>query len=193
MKNLAKSLVLLPVALLSLTACEKQISEEERLNRLNSYSLADAKAKYDFVLIEAKSKAEKRTGEFKEGGMFYDFYTFEDSIEMAYEFDSFVLSEDMINRTTMLNDEDETLPKVEYYSYKNTGLKVVATKSQKYTSDEGLTFDISTKIVAYTFDDGRIEKEEGTAKAKVSGTIGGKKVSGSISGTETAKITWNRK
>ena len=193
MKHLAKSLVLLPVVLLSLTACEKQISEEERLNRLNSYSLTDVKAKYDYVLIEARSKEEKRTGEFKEGGMFYDFYTFEDSIEMVYEFDSFVLSEDMINRTMMLNDEDETLPKVEYYSYKNTGLKVVATKSQKYTSNEGLTFDISIKMVAYTFDDGRIEKEEGTAKANVSGTIGGKKVSGSISGIETAKITWNKK
>ena len=161
MKNQAKSLVLLPVVLLSLTACEKAISEEEGKERLNNYSLADAKANYRSVMVKSTAKNENRTGEFKKGGMFYDYFTFENFNDEIDELDSFVLTEVVINRTMMLNDEDQTLPKVEYYTYKTTGLKIVAAKVQEYISAEGLLFNVSIKLIAYALDDGRIEKEEG--------------------------------
>ena len=193
MKNQAKSLVLLPVVLLSLTACEKAISEEEGKERLNNYSLADAKANYRSVMVKSTAKNENRTGEFKKGGMFYDYFTFENFNDEIDELDSFVLTEVVINRTMMLNDEDQTLPEVEYYTYKTTGLKIVATKAQEYISAEGLLFNVSIKLIAYALDDGRIEKEEGVAKAKVSGTINGKKISGNISGTQKVTIIWNKK
>ena len=193
MKNPAKSLVLLPVVLLSLTACEKAISEEEGKERLNNYSLADAKANYRSVMVKSTAKNENRTGEFKKGGMFYDYFTFENFNDEIDELDSFVLTEVVINRTMMLNDEDQTLPEVEYYTYKTTGLKIVAAKVQEYISAEGLLFNVSIKLIAYALDDGRIEKEEGVAKAKVSGTINGKKISGNISGTQKVTITWNKK
>ena len=52
MKALARALVLAPVVLLSLTACEK-LSDDKAQERINGYSLKDVSDKYASVDIKS--------------------------------------------------------------------------------------------------------------------------------------------
>lgn len=195
MKSLVKkSLILMPVMLLSLTACGK-LSNEQAQERINGYSLANVSEKYASVDIKSECKVNKRTGVFAEDGlmgsvasMIIEALTQD---EKAADVSDGFFTADAIDVSGM-EDEEGYETKIEYFSYKGNGLKVVSTGSGD-VSEEGIKEKVSAKSTVYVFDDGRMEKGDGSMKMSVSGSYLGLTLEGDLDLSFKVSYSWNKK
>ena len=193
MKALTKALVLAPVVLLSLTACGK-LSNEKAQERINGYSLSDVAAKYASVDIKTDLKINKRTGVFAEGGLLASLVNImtnalnqnEEGANVAEGF----FTMDAIDAGEAAADSDNI--NLEYYGYKKSGLKIVAsTKSSVDTA--GIKEDTDSKTTVFVLDDGRMEKGEGSVKVSASGDVAGIKAEGNLDISYKISYKWNTK
>ena len=81
---------------------------------------------------------------------------------------------------------------LEYYGYKKSGLKIVAsTKSSVDTA--GIKEDTDSKTTVFVLDDGRMEKGEGSVKVSASGDVAGIKAEGNLDISYKISYKWNAK
>ena len=193
MKALTKALVLAPVVLLSLTACGK-LSDEKAQERINGYSLSDVAAKYASVDIKSDVKVNKRTGVFAEDGALAAIVNtvikaLDQSAEGAAVAEGF-FTMDAIDAGEAAADNDDI--NLEYYGYKKTGLKIVATTKSEVDSG-GLKEKTDSKSTVYVLDDGRMEKGNGSMKMSASGSYLGFTAEGSLDISYKVSYKWNAK
>ena len=196
MKSFTKALVLAPVAIFALTACEATLSENQVKERAANYNLAEVSQNYTSVTGKATIKINKRTGSFAKDGIMG--FLADALIEASTEEGEQTL--DPASAFFAYGDIEESLAssgvsgaevKINYYSYKSTGLKLVASSSINQ-SESGITMKGSGKTEMYVLDDGRLEKSVGSIKMDVSGKSSGIDLKGSLDFTFTSTYTWNK-
>lgn len=196
MKSFVKVLALAPAMLVALTACEAKIDEEAAKERVAAYDAAAVAEKYEEVEIAMSAKVNKATGVFGKDGILealtevfksvdeketmpaeYGMFTFESFDDLVEEVNS--ASANTANAKVELN----------YYSYKSTGLKVVASASAKM-EEEGAKASYSTSVTEYVHDDGRIEKADASFKISMSGKSAGISVDGTLDVSMKLTTKW---
>ena len=187
MKALRKSLVLLPVALLALTACESKITSEAAKERMNSYSFETVKENYASVRVQVKNTYSNRTGAFKEGGLYANYITAKDIDEVMDDYSDYFCVQETLDAYFIAEATEVTPAEFTYYAYKKTGIKVVGTKTFKNGATDSTYLEINVKLVEYVLDDGRVEKMITDMALKLKG-----EVTGSIKGHSVATFTWNK-
>lgn len=197
MKSLRKLFVFAPVMLLSLTACEAKIDEARAKERIYAYKPSDVATNYKSVDIKMEIKVKKNTGAFAEDGSLYSvvsllsLFDFEQKGEPVESgiFTTSTVDEMMASLNSAVKDGDAA--NVTYYSYKTSGLKIVA--DAKQTSNAfGPTIDSSSKMEIYVGDDGRIEKASGSSKLNCKGASKEDKVDGVLDYSLVGTFTWNK-
>lgn len=195
MKSYVKTLMLAPVFLLSLTACEAKLSEEKARERAAGYDLAAVQEKYESVTVKGEVKVKKREGVFAEGGIMGSMVDlivsgFEGDNEPSSVEEGFFTS-DTIDE--MLSSQEGAEAELSYYAYKKTGLKVVGV-AKADSASESASGNGTSKATLYVLDDGRLEKGNGSIEMSFAGGEGtGISMSGALSLTFNLTYTWNAK
>ena len=196
MKKFVKALVLAPVMLVALTACESKMSNEKAQERAKGYDSA-VLANYENVTVatkysnvKAEGTYESRKDSLKDGEVTQqpeECFCTEAAIKS--------LEDGGVGGIQVEGLTMETKTTVEYYSYKKTGLKIVV-KTVGQGSFSGVTYDSKGTGTYWVLDDGRIEKAETTNSVKTEGTmtvVVSIDMSGSMSYTAKSTYTWNAK
>ena len=199
MTNLRKLFVFAPVMLLSLTACEAKIDEAKAKERAKEYNATEVAKKYKSFDEKTEFKITKQSGDFAKGGKLYSLVALIEAFATDMEEKDVAVEEGMYTTTAfddLLESAQETVkgePVLEYYSYKSTGLKVVANIKQD-TEEDGLKSKGDAKVTMYVLDDGRIEKADGLIKMSMEGKypLAEGDVKGSFEMTIKATYTWNK-
>lgn len=196
MKKFVKALVLAPVMLVALTACESKMSNEKAQERAKGYDAA-VLANYENVTVATKYSNVKAEGTYESR---------KDSLkdgEVTQQPEECFCTEAHIKsledggeggiQIEGLNMDTKTT--VEYYSYKKTGLKIVVKTAGQGTVG-ALTYDSKSTATYWVLDDGRMEKSETKNSVKTEGTmtvVVTIDMSGSMSYTSKSTFTWNAK
>ena len=192
MKSFAKkAVVLMPVMLLSLTACGK-LSEDQAKERAKGYNLAAVQEKYASVDIKSEIKVNKRTGVFEEGGLMSSMADTLIDVFEGENGDGQDVSEGFMGELTFDSGDLGKEVEVEYYGYKKTGLKITVNGKTDETT-EGITEKIEVHETIFVLDDGRMEKGNGSMKMNVSGTYMGLSMEGVLDFSFKVSYSWNKK
>jgi len=193
MKSFVKALVLAPVMVLALTACEAKISEDEAKERANGYDLAAVSEKYASFDSKGEVKIKKRTGVFEEGGIMASVVDIMvEAIDGEHKDQEVASGFFTLADISSISGGEEGEVEITYYSYKKSGLKIVS-NTKINMEEEGIAETGSTKTTSYILDDGRMEKGTGSTEMKVSGSMAGITIEGELSLTYSVSYTWNAK
>ena len=196
MNVLRKLVVLAPVMLLSLTACEAKIDETKAGERVATYDAAKVTEEYKSYDEKSECNIKKNTGVFADGGLLSSIVKI--MKEALNQEQKDVPAAEGIYTTNAFGDlmnaaaaEGAAKPVISYYAYKNTGLKIVGETKQDANS-AGTKQKASAKVEMYVFDDGRIEKASGSMKMSVSGEAAGVKLTGDLDLSFKVTYTWHK-
>ena len=197
MKTLRKLLVLAPVMVMSLTACEAKIDEAKASERAKGYNATEVAKEYKSFDQKSTCKVNKNTGVFADGGLYGALII--PLLKEALNTEEKDLPADQGVYTTAAfaelmsaaNTEDNAKTTISYYAYKDTGLKIVG-EAKAEESSEGIKSKGTSKVEMYVLDDGRIEKGSGYIKMSMSGSSSGVKVDGELDMSFNITYTWHR-
>ena len=200
MKALRKLFVFAPIMVLSLSACEAQLSEDKAKERINKYNASEVAKEYKTFDVNYKLTVNKKTGVFGEGGALETVTkSFETAFDMAEETYKGQPATNGIFKVSSTSDALVAIDqlgfkmdaKFAYYPYKTDGLKIMTTASAD-VNENGMLMKLSSKGNTYVLDDGRLEKDESNIKMNVSGEMLGLKVSGDLDISILTTYTWNK-
>ena len=195
MKTLRKLLVLAPVMVMSLTACEAKIDEAKAAERAKAYNVAEVSTQYKSFDQKSECKVNKNTGVFADGGMLGSVVTLlktalnneEKGIDPAEGIYTAAAFAELASGASI----EGAKTSISYYAYKSTGLKIVG-EAKADQNSSGMKMTGSSKATLYVLDDGRIEKGSGAVKMNVTGDVGGVKLEGALDLSFTVTYTWNK-
>ncbi len=188
MKSFVKALVLAPVMLVALTACQSKLSDEKAQERAKGYDAAAVAEKYASVDIKSEFNVKKRTGVFAEDGLLA--FIVNAAIEAGTRDEKGL---DPTNGIFVMSDASQTEGiTLEYYAYKKTGLKIV-TKTDTDQTESGVKMKGTSSGATYVLDDGRYEKGDGKGKMSVEGSGSGLSLTGEFEFTSKVVYTWHAK
>ena len=196
MNVLRKLVVLAPVMLLSLTACEAKLDDAKAQERAATYDAAKVSETYKSYDQKGKCDVKKQTGIFADDNpiMGKIIKAMKDALNneqkglapetgiyTAGAFDELVKS---------VSTEGAGKATLSYYAYKSSGLKIVAEAKNGKDDNDGMTG--GTKVAMYVLDDGRIEKASGSIKLNVSASTAGVSMEGALDMSFSMNYTWNK-
>ena len=195
MKTLRKLLVLAPVLVMSLTACEAKIDEAKAAERAKAYNVAEVSTQYKSLDQKSECKVNKNTGVFADGGMLGSVVTLlktalnneEKGIDPAEGIYTAAAFAELASGASI----EGAKTSISYYAYKSTGLKIVG-EAKADQNSSGMKMTGSSKATMYVLDDGRIEKGSGSVKMNVTGEAAGVKLEGALDLSFTVTYTWNK-
>lgn len=195
MKTLRKLLVLAPVMVMSLTACEAKIDEAKAAERAKAYNVAEVSTQYKSFDQKSECKVNKNTGVFADGGLLYSVVSILEAglnaEEKGLDADEGVYTAAKFAEVVSSASVNGAKAEISYYAYKTAGLKIVSSAKVDMNSS-GTKTSGSSKAEMYVLDDGRIEKASGAVKMNVSGEAGGVKLNGALDLSFTVTYTWHK-
>lgn len=196
MNVLRKLVVLAPVMILSLTACEAKLDDAKVKERSDKYDAAKVAETYKSYDEKGKCDVKKQTGIFSDDSIVMGTIVKAMKSALNYEQKDQPASNGMYTTAAFntliksVSTEGFDSAGINFYAYKSSGLKIVGEAKNGKDDNDGMTGSI--KVSMYVLDDGRIEKSSGSIKMEVAKGSGGVSMEGALDLSFNVSYTWHK-